>query len=120
MTPVDPPANDRAGFMESYRPGIVKGHHIRMDRVLQYLGGLQRGREIQDKTGLTGNYDFTLGTEPVDASDTGDPSGATHMPGGTNTFIFTGLQEQLGLKLVPAKGPVVSYVVDHVERPTQD
>jgi hypothetical protein len=36
----------------------------------------------------------------------------------SGTPIFTALQEQLGLKLEPAKAPVKSLVIDHVERPS--
>ena len=32
--------------------------------------------------------------------------------------IFAVLEEQLGLKLVPAKGPVDTIVVDHAEQPS--
>jgi uncharacterized protein (TIGR03435 family) len=33
-------------------------------------------------------------------------------------LLFTALEEQLGLKLEPAKGPVQVLVIDHVEMPS--
>jgi hypothetical protein len=32
--------------------------------------------------------------------------------------LFTAIQEQLGLKLEPTKGPVGTIVIDHIERPS--
>ena len=68
-------------------------------------------RTVIDKTGLTGAYDFHVQWMP---DLTGTPEGDT-LPS-----IFTALQEQLGLKLQPSKGPVKTLFVDHVERPSQN
>ena len=71
--------------------------------------GSQRdvARVVVDQTGVTGKYDITLRW----SSDT---SGATGAPGMT---IFEALQDQLGLKLQSEKGPVETFIVDHIEQP---
>jgi len=69
------------------------------------------GRIVVDKTGLTGWYDIDLKWTP-EGSQTTDPNAPPD--------LFTALEEQLGLKLVPTKAPVDVLVVDHVERPTEN
>ena len=79
----------------------------------------QLGRSVQDHTGLKGVFDFTLEWEPdmQSTSAEGMPAG----PAQTGSSLFTAIQEQLGLKLEPRKGPVEVLVIDHIEStPTEN
>lgn len=73
------------------------------------------GRTVIDKTGLTGLYDFTLtySSEP----DASSPASADDSSGPT---IFTALEEQLGLRLEPSKGPIPVLVIDSISRPSEN
>jgi uncharacterized protein (TIGR03435 family) len=91
----------------------VTGQDATMADLVNFLSGPQRaGRVVIDKTGLTGTYDFALGAPPLSlppvlqqaADDAGVPT------------LQEGLK-QLGLALVPSKGPVDEIVIDHIERP---
>lgn len=68
-------------------------------------------REVIDKTGLPGSADITLKWSDDVAAETGGPNVIS---------IFTAVEEQLGLKLQPSKGPVQTLVIDHVEMPTNN
>ena len=81
-------------------------------------------RSVIDKTGLTNYFAIHLKFSPDDSAaprpattDPGSPAGVSSpdAPG-----IFQAIQEQLGLKLVPAKGPVDVLVIDHIERPSEN
>jgi uncharacterized protein (TIGR03435 family) len=93
--------------------GRFTGHAMQLGSLISILSN-QLHRPIVDKTGLTGRYDINLHWTPdqvpgsVDATST-DASGPS---------IFTAVQEQLGLKLQPAKAPVDVIVIDHIEQPT--
>lgn len=65
----------------------------------------QVGRRVIDKTELKGNFDFQMTFAP-DLADSDGPS------------IFTAVEQQLGLKLEPQRGPVELLVIDRVERPS--
>ena len=81
-------------------------------------------RTVIDKTGLTGMYDFALKFAPETAGTAGPfallqvPPPAAIDPDAPN--LFTAVQEQLGLKLESARGPVEVVVIDKFERPTLD
>jgi bla regulator protein blaR1 len=108
----------------------------------------QLGRMVVDKTGLNGRYDFTLKWTPdigrgqilgapgppegpgFGGGTAGGGSGQSMAgmppaPGSSDASsdasgpsIFTAVQQQLGLRLKPEKGPVEVLVIDHVEQPT--
>lgn len=76
--------------------------------------GNQAGKPIIDKTGLTGSYDVELQWSSTALRAT--PAG----PDVDGPSLFTAVQEQLGLKLEPAKTRVDHLVIDHIERPEPD
>lgn len=86
------------------------------------------GRPVIDKTGLTGYFDYTLKWTPVAGLENSLPfgvplGGAPDAPPPADPDapnIFTALQEQLGLKLENARGPVEVVVIDRIEKPALD
>jgi uncharacterized protein (TIGR03435 family) len=75
-------------------------------------------RPVVDKTGLAGRYFVELEWTPVESRpqvEAGNPGQSA--PDSSGPDIFMAIQEQLGLKLEPAKAPVEVIVIDHVERP---
>jgi uncharacterized protein (TIGR03435 family) len=94
----------------------MSGSGITIARLTNMLSG-PAGRPIIDKTNLTGQYDLTLKFAPVQNVTVGggDPSTEPIAPS-----LFTALQEQLGLKLESAKGPVEVLVIDSVSKPSEN
>jgi bla regulator protein blaR1 len=74
-------------------------------------------RPVVDQTGLAGTFDFRIEWSPASAEPIA-PFGVEPDPLGP-TFIEA-LHDQLGLKLQPAKGPVGTLVIDHIEPPTEN
>lgn len=83
---------------------------------------LSVGRKVIDKTGLTGKYDITLKYTPgEDQRSMMVAPGAPPPPAPADTSgpsLFTGLQEQLGLKLESQRRPVEIFVIDSAEKPS--
>jgi uncharacterized protein (TIGR03435 family) len=96
-------------------PGSTCSHdHIQLRNTpissLAYCLSAPLGRNVVDKTGITGNYEFELKWTPDELQGAPD----------AGPSLFTALEEQLGLKLVSAKGPVDVIVIDHIERPSEN
>jgi uncharacterized protein (TIGR03435 family) len=102
--------------------GSVVGTGVDLQYLCWWLGQqLQHDeRPVIDMTGLDRKqfYDFKLEfmpNLPPDFPKENLPAGAQDLPS-----IFDAVREQLGLKLVAQKGPVEYYVIDHVERPSDN
>ncbi len=121
MTPVEVPESDHvygnAGWVGPASDG-VRGGHATMQTLTDYLNGQKLGRVVLDRTGLTGNYDFKLQFAPFPMGVS--PDDAAVPTGGAYPYIFAALEEQLGLKLMPTRGPVETIVIDHIERPSEN
>jgi uncharacterized protein (TIGR03435 family) len=68
------------------------------------------GRVVIDKTGSTNLFSFRLEFAPVTLQVA--PTDSSVPP------LSDALQEQLGLRLEPARAPVEVFVIESVERPT--
>jgi bla regulator protein blaR1 len=119
-----PDGQAHAGAMMMGR-GKITGQGV---SIAMLLGALLRqgiDRTVVDRTGLTGNYDFTLEWTPDNAppamtggSEGGRPVNSAPSQSDAGPSIYTALEEQLGLKLESQKGPVDVIVIDHVEQPS--
>jgi uncharacterized protein (TIGR03435 family) len=67
---------------------------------------------VVDKTRLTGTFDFTL--------DFLRPNLARSQEPAVGVTVFTAVQEQLGLRLQSARGPVDVIAIASVERPSEN
>ena len=65
-------------------------------------------RPVKDQTGLPGEFAFTLEWSPTLGEPSDQPS------------LFAAVQDQLGLRLESTKGPIEMFVVDHVEKPSEN
>ncbi len=101
--------------------GKVTAQKAPITAFLPLLGTLT-GRPVVDKTGLPSTYAFKLDWAPDPAEGgpraPGGPDVALPDPSGPS--LFTALQEQLGLRLQSAKGPVENLVIEGAERPSEN
>jgi bla regulator protein BlaR1 len=107
------------------RRGRLTTQGTNMAGLASQLSGILGGMVV-DKTGLTGMYDLNLEWQPDENQVAmfqamGVPEGFGAPPQDPlGPSLFTSLQEQLGLKLESQKEPVEMFVVERVERPSEN
>ena len=111
LTAAEPSKSTSPGGDFSASPTQIIGTGVSMGEFAMRLSR-SIGVTVVDRTGLAGAFDLKL-TWPMDDQFVG--RGASASP-----TIFTAIQEQLGLRLQAARGPVEMLVVDRAERPVPD
>jgi uncharacterized protein (TIGR03435 family) len=76
-------------------------------------------RPVLDETGLTGKYDFQFSLTDVQLGMKVEQNGIPAADS-DSASVFTALQDQLGLKLEPRRAPIRVFVIDRVERPSEN
>ena len=113
------------GEWGSNAQGLLSFRRTPMATLAEFLSD-SLGCTVVDHTGLKGNYNFTLQWRypQTEAETSGEPemgkpaSKNPQMLGASEPSNFAAIQEQLGLKLEPAKNPVEVLVIDHAEKPS--
>lgn len=100
--------------------GSAVGVRVPMSYLAWWLGQqLQNdARPVVDMTGLDKNYDFTLTFMPVLPPDVQRETLPPELQ--NRPSIFDAVKQQLGLKLTAQRGPVEYYVIDHIDRPSDN
>lgn len=102
-------------------PGSIQANALTMTVLAHVLGSEGAGRDVVDRTGLSGTFEADLLFMPENALGGLSLDRIARDPlFQGRAGLFTALQEQLGLKLEPATGPVQVLVIDRAERPTED
>ena len=100
---------DKAGLGLGLRETRLNGRGATMPTLASSLSD-KVGRVVRDKTGLSASISSRSHRAPE-----GAPADDKNLPD-----LFTAVQEQLGLKLEPAKGPVEVLTVDHAAKPSEN
>jgi uncharacterized protein (TIGR03435 family) len=119
----DPNAKDNGMMRMQMDQGkmVLNAKGLQMAGLARQLGGTA-GRPVFDKTGLTGMYDLTLEYARDQGLSATTPDGASPGAGPTMPADPAGPSlldavEQLGLKLVPSRGPMMVVVIERIEKP---
>jgi uncharacterized protein (TIGR03435 family) len=115
----------KSGLKMKVSDGARQGPNIRVQRGRMMVVGASMkmitnalsqmvGRPVVDESGLQGNYDMELEWTPDGRP--GEPAAAET----SGPSIFTAIQEQLGLKLESKKGPAPVFVIEKIEKPSEN
>jgi len=117
--------NDSGGNLPGFGgmgPGAIG---VRNSTMAEFAGFLQArilDRPVVDQTGLSGKFDFTLEWRPDTTQSAPGANPPPQLPPAVESRpdLFTAIQEQIGLKLEASRAPVEVYVIDKVQKPSEN
>jgi uncharacterized protein (TIGR03435 family) len=95
---------------------MVRGNKSSMPWLASQLAYLTQ-RPVVDRTGLSGDFNYSIEFTPFNPRPGIVPSGTPLVAGPT---LFAALEETMGLHLEPAQLPQEFLVIERVERPTDN
>jgi uncharacterized protein (TIGR03435 family) len=111
----DPNEGENSGCPQ---PGVCTFKKRTLSNFAWYMQYVVLDRPVVDKTGIAGQFDFSLKWAP-DESQFSRLGWMVKQPEDSSVPpLFVAMQEQLGLKLESVNAPVDVLIVDHVERPS--
>jgi uncharacterized protein (TIGR03435 family) len=114
------PCSRRAFF--SPQAATINASGMTLDEIATTIG-TYADRTVVNRTGLKGEYDVLLKFRPEAGGPMGSlapPLSAAADPASDLATLGTAIQEQLGLKLEPGRGPVQVLVIQSVSPPAED
>lgn len=94
---------------------------VRNASMSDFAHGMQEtfmDRPVVDQTGLKDRFDFDLKWTPDEAQSSGQPPVSSRDNSDEQPGLYTAIQKQLGLKIVPTQAPIEVLVIDHLEQPS--
>ena len=95
------------------RPGRLSHNAMGMD-LLALLLSRFTGETVIDRTDLGGTWEVQLEWAPEAVRPPGAAIEAVDLPDGPS--LYSAIQNQLGLRLIPRKGPMDVWIVDTADR----
>ena len=96
---------------QSVGPGLISGKKKSMSWLVNILGTVT-GRLVLDRSGLAGEFNYQLTFDPDRPMPPGFPV--------DSRTVFTALEQDFGLQLESTREKVEVWVIDHVERPSEN
>jgi uncharacterized protein (TIGR03435 family) len=116
-------SNPACHFLNGGQDGGLHGASVTIAQVVEYVNSFT-DRPLLDKTGLNGFYDIqTEGWAPMTASvpslDGAPQSGDASVNNPDRPTLFN-VFEKLGLRMDSQRAVIEMFVIDHVERPSEN